>query len=374
MPLNNIQLLATVAASNASWRSRCQVVFDKVGAIRKRSAGEAPDQTGPRECCVEILHVLPTADQAGARRVEMVKGAVTFGNFDGVHLGHRALLAQVVLSARRIGGPATVVTFDPHPLTLLRPDRAPRAVDSLTGRLERLAAAGVDKAWVLAFDAELASRSAEWFADEVLLGAAAAAEIVIGPDTRFGHQGLGDLQLLQAMASQRGAEVKVCAAALWAGTPVSSSRVRREIAAGQVREAAALLARPWSLDGQVVHGDQRGRTIGFPTANLEAPAQVQPAAGVYACRALLADGRAIGAVTNCGIRPTFGHAAWRVEAHLFDINEDIYGQTLRLEFLERLRGEVRFASVADLVAQIAEDARQARAVVAEWPVPAGRAL
>lgn len=315
---------------------------------------------------MEILHRLPPALPADQTAEPRVKGAVTFGNFDGVHLGHRALLTRVVQSARQLGGPATVVTFDPHPLTLLRPDRAPRAVDSLQGRLDRLEQAGVDRVWVLNFDAEFAARSAEWFVREVLLGAASAAAIAIGPDTRFGHGGRGDLPLLQAIAAQSGAEVQVCPAALWAGEPVSSSRVRHDVAAGRVKEAAELLARPWSLHGQVVHGDQRGRTIGFPTANLEALAQVQPAAGVYACRALLADGRKVGAVTNCGVRPTFGHDAWRVEAHLFDFAGDLYGQTLRLEFLERLRGEVRFGSVAELVAQIGADALQARAVLQNW--------
>lgn len=323
---------------------------------------------------MEILHCLPIVDPAHDVRASPIKGAVTFGNFDGVHLGHQALLAQVVQSAQRRGGPATVVTFDPHPLTLLRPDRAPRAVDSLQGRLDRLAEAGIDRVCVLAFDSEFAGRSAKWFAEEVLLGAAAAAVIVIGPDTRFGHGGLGDLHLLETLATQHGAEVSVCAAALWEGAPVSSSRVRHEVAAGRVRQAAALLARPWSLHGVVVHGDERGRTIGFPTANLEAPSQVQPAAGVYACRALLADGRALDAVTNCGVRPTFGHATWRVEAHLFDFHEDLYGQSLRLEFIERLRGEVRFASATELVAQIGADAKQARQLLAAWPNTADRPL
>ncbi len=320
---------------------------------------------------MEILHTLSPAPLTACEGEGQVKGAVTFGNFDGVHLGHRALLLQVVQSARQLGGPATVVTFDPHPLTLLRPDRAPRAVDSLQGRLERLEQAGVDRVWVLRFDAEFAARSPEWFAQEVLLGAAGAAAITIGPDTRFGHRGRGDLQLLQTLAAQRGAVVQVRPAALWAGEPVSSSRVRHEVAAGRVQEAAELLARPWSLHGLVVHGDQRGRTIGFPTANLEAPAQVQPAAGVYACRALLADGRTVGAVTNCGVRPTFDHAAWRVEAHLFDFEGDLYGQWLRLEFLQRLRPEQRFASAAELVAQISADSDQARQVLATWKSPLG---
>jgi riboflavin kinase/FMN adenylyltransferase len=140
--------------------------------------------------------------------------------------------------------------------------------------------------------------------------------------------------------------------------------VRHEVAAGRVDEADVLLGRPWSLDGVVVHGDERGRTIGFPTANLQAPEQIQPAVGVYACRARLADGRVLGAVTNCGVRPTFGHDGWRIEAHLFDFAEDLYDQRLRLEFLQRLRGETRFASAAELIAQIRQDAQEAQAILA----------
>lgn len=313
---------------------------------------------------MEILYTLPDQSIAAQPGDRSRRGAVTFGNFDGVHLGHRALLGIVRQAAERTGGPATVVTFDPHPLRLLRPDRAPRAVDTLDGRLERLAEVGVDRVLVLHFDLALAAQSAEWFAQSVLLDGLGAAEIVIGPDTRFGHLGRGDLALLQALAAPRGVTVTPCGALTWGGEPVSSSRVRHEVAAGRVDEADVLLGRPWSLDGGVVHGDERGRTIGFPTANLQAPDQIQPAAGVYACRARLADGRVLGAVTNCGVRPTFGHDAWRVEAHLFDFAGDLYDQRLRLEFLQRLRGEQRFASAAELIAQIRQDAQEARAILA----------
>lgn len=312
---------------------------------------------------MEILYTLPTRPDPASAQASLRRGAATFGNFDGVHLGHRALLAVVRQAAERSGGPATVVTFDPHPLRLLRPERAPRAVDTLQGRLEWLERVGVDRTVVLRFDQALAERSAQWFANEVLIDGLGAAEIVLGPDTRFGHRGAGDLQLLQQLAAPRGVTVTPCAALSWGGQPVSSSRVRHEVAAGRVEEAAQLLGRPWSLHGTVVRGDARGRTIGFATANLEAPSQIQPAAGVYACRALLADGRVLGAVTNCGVRPTFGHDAWRVEAHLFDFAGDLYDQPLRLAFLQRLRGEQRFASAAELVAQIAVDAEQARQVL-----------
>ncbi len=289
--------------------------------------------------------------------------AVTFGNFDGVHVGHRALLAHVRSEADRLGGPATVVTFDPHPLTVLRPDRAPRAIDSLELRLDNLAACGVDLALVLQFDHAIAAKSASWFARDVLFEALRARSLVVGPDTRFGHGGQGDVELLRQAAAEVGADVQAWSGVQIAGEVVSSSRVRRAIAAGEVAQAAELLARPFVLQGEVVHGDHRGRTIGFATANVSAPHQIQPAAGVYACRLQLADGRWHPAVTNCGMRPTFDGQRWQVEAHLLDWVGDLYGQQRCLAFVQRLRGEQKFASLADLVAQIGRDAQQARAIL-----------
>ncbi|MBI5609383.1 MAG: bifunctional riboflavin kinase/FAD synthetase [Deltaproteobacteria bacterium] len=292
-----------------------------------------------------------------------VPSAVTFGNFDGVHLGHRALLAHVRREADRLGGPAAAVTFDPHPLTVLRPDRAPRAIDSLNLRLDNLAACGVDLAVVMGFDQTIAAQSADWFARDVLFGALQARSLVVGPDTRFGRGGQGDVALLRRAAAEVGAEVQAWSGVQVAGEVVSSSRVRRAIAAGELDLAAELLSRPFTLDGEVVHGDHRGRTIGFATANLSAPQQIQPAAGVYACRMQLADGTWHPAVTNCGMRPTFDGQRWQVEAHLLDWSGDLYGQKRRLAFVRRLRGEQKFPSLAALVAQIGADAQQARTIL-----------
>jgi riboflavin kinase/FMN adenylyltransferase len=315
------------------------------------------------------LHRLPKADPVQVLsslppEPPSQPAAVTFGNFDGVHLGHRALLAEVRRAADRLGGPACVVTFDPHPLQLLRPAQAPLAVDSLEGRLQQLAAAGVDLTVVLAFDATLAARTAQWFAGDALLQGLHARAIVVGPDTRYGLGGAGDLQLLQRLGHGLGAEIVACPPTLHRGEVVSSSRVRSAIAAGDVLLAAALLGRPWSLHGAVVQGDQRGRTIGFATANIDAHLQQQPAAGVYATRLYLPDGSALDAVSHCGTRPTFSGVRWQVEAHVLDWHGDLYGQTVRLQFLERLRGEQRFDGLEALRTQIGRDIAAARAVFA----------
>lgn len=306
---------------------------------------------------VVVLDALPDRPIAS-------QAAVTFGNFDGVHLGHRALLAVVRQAADRLGGPACVVTFDPHPLVLLRPDRAPQAVDTLQGRLEQLQLAGVDVAVVLRFDAALASQSAHWFAETALFDRLAARAVIVGPDTRFGQGGSGDIALLQSLGRAHGATVTTCPGALYDNAIVSSSRVRHTVAAGDMALAAALLGRPFSLQGPVVQGDQRGRLIGFPTANVDAPSQQRPASGVYACRIALPDGRLLPAVTNCGTRPTFAGARWQVEAHVFDFTEDLYGQTVRLHFVQRLRGEQKFDGLPALQAQITQDMAAARAILA----------
>ena len=290
------------------------------------------------------------------------RSAVTFGNFDGVHLGHKALLGQVRAAAASLSGPAVVVTFDPHPLALLRPERAPACIDTLDGRLNQLAGQGIDAALVLRFDAALAARSAEWFATEVLLAAANAGHIVAGHDTRFGHQGAGDVPLLQRLATRQGATVAQVGPVLFGGEVVSSSRVRRAVSAGATDVAWRLLERPFALAGEVVQGDQRGRTIGFPTANVAAPAQVQPRAGVYAAWLQTPDHGWLPAVVNCGTRPTFDGQRWQVEAHVPGFSGDLYHQQVRLHFGPRLRDEQRFAGLDALLAQIRADT----AAALEW--------
>ena len=291
--------------------------------------------------------------------------AVAFGNFDGVHLGHRHLLATLRSHADRLGGLAIAVTLDPHPLALLRPERAPQAVDSLRGRLHDLAQAGVDAVLVLRFDASLAAQTAQWFAQTVLFDGLAAGAVVAGHDTRFGHGGLGDAQLLVALAEPRGIVVQTCEPVLWQGEVVSSSRVRRAVAAGDVAAAVHMLGRPWALDGAVVHGDHRGRTISFATANIAAPGQVLPGHGVYAGWLQRGGLPPLQAVANSGTRPTFDGQRVQVEAHCLDFAGDLYGQQVRLELVQRLRGEQKFDGIAALQAQIAADVAAARVILAQ---------
>lgn len=297
---------------------------------------------------------------------ELTPAAVCFGNFDGVHVGHQTLLAEVRTAADRLGGPACAVTFDPHPLTLLRPEAAPPAVDTLAGRLRGLQACGIDRALVLRFDAELAAKPAEWFARDVLCRALGARWLVAGNDVRFGHGGQGNLALLQAIAGEFGAVVQTCPPLFHAGQVVSSSRVRAAVAAGRVEEAAVLLGRPFCLRGTVVQGDQRGRQLGFPTANVAAPSQVRPAAGVYACLFEGDDGVLHDAVANAGMRPTFAGDRWQVEAHLLEWQGDLYGRPAHLHLVARLRDEQRFAGLDALIAQIRHDIAAARLALRRW--------
>lgn len=307
---------------------------------------------------METLRQLP--DQTEPR-----PAAVGFGNFDGVHVGHQALLGQLRAAADRMGGPVTVVTFDPHPLQVLRPQAAPPAIDTLEGRLRALQACGVDRALVLPFDLALAARPAEWFAREVLFQTLGARVLLTGPDTRFGRAGQGDVALLKAIGEEMGRQVAVFPGVMVRGGIVSSSRVRAAVQRGDVADAAELLGRPFCLRGAVVEGDKRGRTLGFPTANLAASGQVQPAPGVYAC-VLEVDGQLLDAVTNAGRRPTFANAGPQIEAHVLDWHGDLYGRQVHLHFVSRVRDERKFASPGALIEQIQRDVAEARRVLTAW--------
>jgi riboflavin kinase/FMN adenylyltransferase len=286
--------------------------------------------------------------------------AATIGNFDGVHLGHQALVARTVAAARRHGASATVLTFDPHPARLLSPERAPAALMTADQKAEMLEALHVDRLVVLAFTPELARSSPEEFARDVLATALGARHVVVGSDFRFGRERSGDVAALEAAGAALGFAVEPVAPVRAAGGPVSSSRIREAVAAGDVVQAAALLGRPFFVDGHVVEGDRRGRQIGVPTANLEVVNEVLPARGVYAGFARTADGRRHRAVANLGLRPTFAGADLRLEVHLLGFAGDLYGSLLRVEFTERLREERRFESVDALVRQLREDVEHAR--------------
>jgi len=296
--------------------------------------------------------------------------AVAVGNFDGVHRGHQALVRAAVASARAAGGAAVVLTFDPHPAAVLRGQEAPAPLTTLAQKEELAAALGIDRLVALEFDAAVAALAPDAFARDVLAGALGAHHVVVGESFRFGRDRSGDARGLEVLGSWLSFSVEVVPQVLHAGRPVSSSRVREALAAGDVREAEALLGRPYALDAQVVRGDGRGRGLGFPTANLASEPQLLPERGVYAGRCRLASGEAWPAVVNVGERPTFGGTGVVVEAHLIGFAGDLYGARVRLDFHERLRAEMRFETPAALVARIHEDVREARTLL--LPPAAGR--
>jgi riboflavin kinase/FMN adenylyltransferase len=287
------------------------------------------------------------------------ESAVALGVFDGVHLGHRAILAAAVAEARRHGLVALACTFDPHPLEVLQPARAPVPLTTLPDRLALIAETGVDAAVVVAFTREVAAVEPEAFVRDVLVERLKARDVVVGFNHRFGRGARGTAALLEALAPRLGFRAHVVAPLEVEGTAVSSSEVRAALQAGDLERAARLLGRPYSAEGEVVRGAGRGRTLGFPTANVRTGRPLPLPPGVYACQALLGPDR-YPAVVNVGVRPTFGETELLVEAHLLDFSGDLYGRRLRLAFLRRLREERKFPDVESLRRQIAQDVAAAR--------------
>lgn len=274
---------------------------------------------------------------------------VAVGTFDGVHLGHREV----------IRGSDSVLTFEPHPVSVVSPQHAPKLLTPLNIKAELIASLGVEELIVIPFDAAFAARSAQEFVDEVLLDALGAVEVSVGENFRFGHRAQGDTQLL---AADGRFQTTVHPLLEVDGEIVSSSHIRGLVLAGEVDQATRFLGAPFQLRGEVVRGDERGRTLDFPTANLIPEEElVCPGHGIYAC---LADGRP--AAVNVGVRPTFTTGRGElIEAYLLDFEGDLYGSELRIDFLRRLRGERRFATVEALVEQMHRDVELTREVVAE---------
>ncbi|GAB3593607.1 bifunctional riboflavin kinase/FAD synthetase [Angustibacter peucedani] len=313
---------------------------------------------------------------------ELGGSVVTLGNFDGVHAGHRAVLQRVVERARAEQLTAVAITFDPHPVQVLFPERAPELITGLEQRLALMAATGLDATLVLRFTTELAQQSPEQFVEGTLVGALHARRVVVGADTRFGHRNAGDVQTLRDLGERHGFVVEVVddllddseaggASARW-----SSSGVRSALAAGDVEAAAHALGRPHRVTGVVVHGDHRGRELGYPTANLEPHAQgLVPADGVYAgwlLRDLPDDDpeRLLPAAVSIGTNPTFDGTARRVEAYVLDRTDlDLYGERVSLELVARLRPTLKFDDVDALVVQMADDVARCRTLLAELVAP-----
>ncbi len=289
--------------------------------------------------------------------------SVTVGNFDGVHRGHQALVREAVAGARAASGTSVVLTFDPHPSQVLSPDRAPASLMTLDQKAEILSGLGVDRVAVLPFTRELSEQEPEAFAREVLAVALGARLVVVGSNFRFGRGRAGDVTRLLALGRSLGFAVRAVEPVWHEGAPISSSRVREALARGAVASARDLLGRDFFVDGRVVRGDGRGRTIGIPTANLEALNEIRPRAGVYAARVRTPEGMARPAVVNIGRRPTYDGDTFTFEAHLLDFTGDLYGSHLRVAFVERLRDERKFADSEALVAQIQADIARARPIL-----------
>ena len=288
--------------------------------------------------------------------------AVTIGVYDGVHVGHLAVLEALRNPAD--GLPVAVVTFEQHPATLLAPERVPPLLTSNDQKLEALEAAGVDIVAMLSFDASIAAMSPSLFVEEVLLDAMAASLIAVGNDFRFGYRRTGTMETLQKLGVSLGFDAVGLDLALRGREPVSSSRIRALVTNGDVRTAGELLGRPFAVRGPVVPGDGRGRTIGVPTANVDVDAAMaRPANGVYAARVTVGEAEHSG-VVNVGVRPTFGGTDdVIVEVHLLDHEEDLYGSTIEVAFVDRIRNEKRFHGVEELVAQIHTDIDAARGML-----------
>jgi len=291
-------------------------------------------------------------------------GIVALGNFDGFHLGHQAVIGRALATARATGRPAIVATFDPHPVRLFRPDAPPFRLTTLDQRERLFAAAGADAMLVLHFDAALAALTAEQFVDQRLVAMARAGGVVTGEDFTFGKDKGGNVAILAELGRRHGFSVETVGPVSLDGRTVSSSRIRDMLVAGKPREAARLLTRPWAIEGVVTHGAKLGRSIGYPTANIELGNYLRPAYGIYAVRGRLPDGRLIDGAANLGIRPSFDPPKELLEPYLFDFSGDLYGQRIEVELIDYLRAEAKFDTLEALTAQIEADCSRARQILA----------
>jgi len=316
---------------------------------------------------------------AGAIPQRGTGNLVAIGKWDGVHLGHQAIISQLVEEARQAGGQSVVMGFHPHPMAVLRPDEAPASIQTLDERAEVLAAMGVDVHLAIPFSQEFAAMSPEEFVCNVLLRDLKARKVIVGFNFTFGRGGLGTADMLKSLCVPHAFQVEVMAPVREDGESVSSTEVRLYVASGNMERVTGLLGRPFSLTGVVERGDQRGRILGYPTANLRlAPGRLLPAPGVYVCWVTVLSepspcaggdlpctilpryGPRYGGMLNLGWRPTFQGKDLRCEAHLFDFQGDLYGRELRVEFLHRLRGEQSFQGIDALARQLGADEAAAR--------------
>lgn len=297
------------------------------------------------------------------RETDLPRGGIaTIGNFDGVHRGHRRILEAVVTRAREAGRPSIAITFEPHPLSVLRPDRAPRRLQTLHQKEEAIEALGVENLLVIPFTRDFSLTEPEDFVRSILRDRLAVSEIFLGSHFAFGRGKRGDLALLKRMGLECGFVASGVEEAFFEGEPISSTRIRTAIDRGEVKAANAMLGREYELDGLVAKGDKVGRRIGYPTINLEPENELHPADGVYVTQIdIRSFGRRFDCVTNIGRRPTvYEEFDTTIETFVLDFSSDVYGEKVRLFFFDRLREERKFPSVTDLSAQIGRDIEETR--------------
>jgi len=292
---------------------------------------------------------------------ESLRGAIlALGNFDGFHLGHQAVVGEALAWAAAEGRPTIVATFDPHPVRFFKPDAEPFRLTTLDQREEMFAAAGADAMLVFHFDAEMANMPAEQWIEGMIAGHLGAAGVVTGADFTFGKGRGGNPAVLSSHGAQFGISMRSVAAVHDAEGPISSSRIRAALKDGDCATAARLLTRPFAIRGPVQHGSKLGRTIGFPTANLDLGTYLRPRYGIYAVTGLLPNGRVVQGAANMGIRPTFDPPVELLEPYFFDFSGDLYGQEIEVAFHHFLRPEAKFDSLEDLTAQMERDCEEAK--------------
>ncbi len=300
------------------------------------------------------------------------KGVIAIGNFDGVHLGHQRIIRTVTSRAAAIGGTSVLLTFDPHPLTILRPAGRPPLIQPMSEKISILASFGLDVMVIVRFTREFADLTAEHFVEEILARKLAASEVYVGPNFHFGKGGRGDFALLEKEGGRHDITVTHVPVVLFDGRPVSSTRIRENILRGSVDRAAAMLGREYAMRGLIVHGRGRGAELGFCTANLSTDNELIPAKGVYVTIAEVS-GKRYASVTNIGDRPTFGEGERVIESHILDYGgPDLYGSTMRLSLCRFLREERKFQSREALMAQIGKDVLETRDWFRENPLPETR--
>ncbi len=287
---------------------------------------------------------------------------MTIGNFDGVHRGHKVLFQRVVDWAKKLGGQSVVMTFDPHPLQVLAPSRGPDFITSHGKKLELIEAEGIDATIVIPFSRDFAQISAHDFVKDLLVDRIGVKGIVVGYDYRFGRNREGDIRLLRELGSRYGFQVEMVSGIELDGTLVSSTAIRQLIRNGEIHEAERLLGRPYEIVGRVVKGRERGRLLGFPTANVDIQRQVPPKPGVYAVEVDIEGETHMGAA-NFGWNPTFGDPTPSLEVHVLDFDGDLYGKEIAVRFVERIRDERRFPGPEALVAQIRQDVETVRSIL-----------